>query len=381
MPRRLTAVSAVLLFLLILPLPAPARGPRRLLCGPSWTSVPAPQASPNDGLWAVAAVSSNDVWAVGSSGHAQPFGGPLAEHWDGAAWSIVHVPGTSLLGAIDATAADDVWAVGNLPPAILHWNGTGWTRMSIPPLEQGDLRGISAIASDDVWVVGEYRPLGGLHVHTLAMHWDGTLWAIVPTPNPGPGPHSLAAVDASASNDVWAVGSKHSDPLIVHWDGTRWQPVPSHIPRMNGNLEAVSVHTAGDVWAFGGAYYQSESSAAQRFEPITDHWDGSVWAPVRTTDRRPHTTLFSGAVGPDDAWAVGQSYEVKPPGTINDAVSQRWDGATWLPVNMEHYRGHIEQATGLARTPSGELWAVGIVGVSRNPPRTVPLLEHICPAA
>ena len=40
---------------------------------------------------------------------------------------------------------------------------------------------------------------------TLAMHWDGTQWAIVPTPNPGAG-GQLLAVSAVAANDVWAVG-------------------------------------------------------------------------------------------------------------------------------------------------------------------------------
>ena len=58
---------------------------------------------------------------------------------------------------------------------------------------------VSAVATDDVWAVG-LRGLG-----TLAIHWDGTAWTIVPTPTPE-GIADLAAVVALATDDVWAVG-------------------------------------------------------------------------------------------------------------------------------------------------------------------------------
>jgi hypothetical protein len=59
-------------------------------------------ASPNvggeradDRLSAVSVVSASDVWAVGSSPHANG-GSTLVEHWDGSAWTIVPSPNGSL---------------------------------------------------------------------------------------------------------------------------------------------------------------------------------------------------------------------------------------------------------------------------------------------
>jgi hypothetical protein len=87
-------------------------------CGPDWTTVP----SPNPGAYSnslngVAAVSSTDVWAVGYS--YDYYGGgsdSLIEHWDGTAWTTVPSPnpGTALnyLNGVAAVSSNDVWAVG-----------------------------------------------------------------------------------------------------------------------------------------------------------------------------------------------------------------------------------------------------------------------------
>src|SRR5262245_34671236 len=53
-----------------------------------------------------------------------------------------------------------------------------------------------------------------------------TRWSIVPSPNEV-GANWLVAVDASASNDAWAVGYYIGDEglyetLSMHWDGSAW---------------------------------------------------------------------------------------------------------------------------------------------------------------
>jgi hypothetical protein len=70
---------------------------------------------------------------------------------------------------------------------------------------------------------------------TLAEHWNGSKWTIVPTPNKGRTKQSnLSGVGGSSSSDVWAVGDYQSGPtgldtstLVEHWDGARWQVQPS----------------------------------------------------------------------------------------------------------------------------------------------------------
>jgi len=74
--------------------------------------------SPNPGslsnsLNAVAAISANDVWAVGDSSSftdAQT----LIEHWNGSSWSVVSSPISHISTLLSATpiSTNNVWAVG-----------------------------------------------------------------------------------------------------------------------------------------------------------------------------------------------------------------------------------------------------------------------------
>ena len=88
-------VTAMLFALLLVPAVTQAQG--------TWTAVPSP--STNE-LHAVTSISANDVWAVGV--------GPITEHWNGTAWSVVPSPNVTngkLLG-VAAVSTNDVWAVG-----------------------------------------------------------------------------------------------------------------------------------------------------------------------------------------------------------------------------------------------------------------------------
>src|SRR5204863_435092 len=94
----------------------PTATPTSVPCAPAWTVID----SPNQGtslinLYGVAAVSANDVWAVGAyyNGTAKQ---TLTEHWNGTAWSVVSSPnvgsGNNSLSGLAAVSANDVWAVG-----------------------------------------------------------------------------------------------------------------------------------------------------------------------------------------------------------------------------------------------------------------------------
>src|SRR3954454_5987047 len=101
-------------------------------CLATWSVVTSPNTATGQDLFhGIASVSSNDVWAVGSSG---PFTGSvtLREHWDGNAWSVVPGPDagiTSSLGSVAALSTTDIWAVGyyydstGYQPLIEHWDG------------------------------------------------------------------------------------------------------------------------------------------------------------------------------------------------------------------------------------------------------------------
>ena len=92
------------------------------------------------------------------------------EHWDGSAWSVVSSPnaGTShnYLNGVAAVSANDVWAVGyyvngsNVDQTLVeHWNGSAWSVVSSPNAGTGDndLYGVAAVSATDVWAVGYYN--------------------------------------------------------------------------------------------------------------------------------------------------------------------------------------------------------------------------------
>src|SRR5439155_753020 len=143
-------------------------------------------------IMGVAAISANDVWAVGyySNGRTEQ---TLIEHWNGSSWSVVlspNPPGTSYaeLYGVAAVSANDVWAVGEYGGGTLveHWNGSSWNTMPSPNPHIGTadhkLKGVAAVSASDVWAVGNYN--SGTAYQTLVEHWNGSNWSVVPSPNP-----------------------------------------------------------------------------------------------------------------------------------------------------------------------------------------------------
>src|SRR5205807_2050135 len=158
-----------------------------------------------------------DAWAVGyenSSGDKT-----LILHWNGARWSRVPSPNAggfdNILNGTSAVSATDAWAVGVkfhnaacFCTVALHWDGTSWSRVPSPsPGSAGSqLNGVSADSKTDAWAVGWRNP-GAANYKTLTLHWNGTSWSLVSSPNPNlTAPDVLAGVSALSSTDVWAVG-------------------------------------------------------------------------------------------------------------------------------------------------------------------------------
>jgi hypothetical protein len=221
--------------------------------GTIWSIISSPSPGTYNGnvLNAVAAISTNDVWAVGwyQSGPTGQEGGALTMHWNGAQWTVVPNPSRATLRAIAAISSNDVWAVGD--QVIMHWNGTNWSIVSFPP-PPGDsyqiFQGISATSANDIWAVGYSQSayFYGYRYYPLAYHWDGTSWGHVP--NAGSLDEYFHAVDAIAPNDVWAVGDNGQ---TQHWNGANWSRVAAPYPGLGGRFNGVAAASTGDVWAVG----------------------------------------------------------------------------------------------------------------------------------
>jgi len=161
---------------------------------------------------------------------------------------------------------------------------------------------VSAASSADVWAVG-YASQDAT-IRTLIEHWDGSGWAIVPSPNRPGVPNDLEDVVVVSPVDVWAVG--HSGPapewstLVEHWDGSQWTIVPS--PTMGtGFLEDVAAVSATNVWTAGWAYRNGKDRT------LVEHWDGSTWTLVATPNPSSVENQLRGITGlsSGELWAVG----------------------------------------------------------------------------
>lgn len=208
-------------------------------------------------FYGVEALASDDVWAVGTywpgSGFHQR---GLAAHWDGVEWTLLpipHRPGTDrMLWDVAAVASDDVWAVGvkydrGQRPFIVHWDGTTWSTVKGADVgtEQAGL--FSVDVAGDAIVAAGYRNDGR---RALIEAWTGSSWVRQPVPKVGVYA-GLQAVDGSSSDRIWAVGYSAEGPLALRWDGASWTWDPTAQTSRSFVLEAVATEPSGEVVAAG----------------------------------------------------------------------------------------------------------------------------------
>lgn len=160
------------------------------------------------------------------------------------------------------------------------------------------LLGVSMLPNGRAWAVGYYIN-GDYRQKTLTHYYDGTVWKVVKSPNPGKKQNLLYGVAAISDCDVWAVGAEQDETglwhtLTVHWDGDEWSVVPAVDVGVNGN----------------------------QFFAVT-------------------------ALGPDKVYAVGQQAGVGFPGK---ALIERWDGHCWQVLPEPHDRGQTLLPLGVTAT-------------------------------
>ncbi len=241
--------------------------------GSAWSIVNSPNpADSGNNLTGVVAPSATDVWAVGAYfNHSTHLTETLVEHWDGSSWSVVNSPNRasrshSTLTAVALVSPDDIWALGSSDdgPAertlLEHWDGSAWTLVSSPSPGTWNsiLQSLAIVSANDVWAVGYYIVYPSIEKLTLIEHWNGRHWSVVDSPNPSTVDNVLNGVAVISTGDVWAVGTIQTRTygpfrtLIEHWDGTGWSVVDSPSPGLNLNeLIGIAVTSATSVWAVG----------------------------------------------------------------------------------------------------------------------------------
>ena len=249
-----------------------------------------------------------------------------------------------MLNAISARASNDIWAVGNAQQKslTLHYNGASWAVVPSPNRQYGiRLEGVDAVAANDSWAVG-WSGSNNFDDENAALHWDGTSWSIVPTPQPGAGIDKLYAVEAVASNNVWAVGeyedsSNQYRSLILHWDGSSWT-VAGHNCDTYGGLTGLTFISPTDGWAVG--------------DGETCHYNGQTWTDVPSPQEQLQDVS---GVTSNDVWAVGARVVDRGESVDYQSIAEHWNGSTWTLATF--VPGQIMR--GVEALAANDVWAVG----------------------
>lgn len=298
----------------------------------AWGTVTSPNpGGGSNQLLGIAASGPSYAWAVGYSGDGSG-GATLTEQWNGSAWAAVPSPDVAgaqdTLSSVGIVAPGNVWAVGDsqasggtVSALVLHLERSGWRIERTPKVASGSsLQAVSAVpGTKGVWVGGYSLDSSG-HANALIERHAGGGWQVEPVPTPGES-SKILGITAASKSDAWAVGYEQ-DPttnywrtFTLHWNGTAWSQVSSPNSGSLGNaLYAVS-GGGSNVWAVG---YAKNSSWNPR--TLTEQWNGKSWAIVASpnaagsaVDQLRGVSLVPGATGACGGWTVGYQYAAGGP--------------------------------------------------------------------
>ena len=229
--------------------------------GKTWSQVhtPNPAGSKKNHVNFVGSIrctSPDSCWAAGTYGVA---GKKFMLHnemlrWTGKKWTLVSVPNlagptkgslneltslscTSAKSCLSAGVALKLGSNGKELNVILRWNGTKWLKDQVPNpdgTKPGSFNGLTSVtcaSPQDCWAVGTTGGMGTEPGLNQALHWTGTKWKVVKTPNPEgttkQDSNLLNGVRCTSRTNCWAVGVlQHSNgpeqDEALHWNGAKW---------------------------------------------------------------------------------------------------------------------------------------------------------------
>ena len=229
----------------------------------------------------VSCVSTSFCVAVGQSNSVT---GLFTEVWNGTSWKILTAPGSGALASVSCPAVNFCAAVGATIPAggspsaeIDLWNGHSWSAVSPAP-------GFTTLTSVSCVSASFCGAVGAGSSGQDAQVWNGHSWSVQPTPVPsGASPQDVNfnGVSCTAPNACEAVGgyftaTLQGATLAEVWNGTAWaiQPTPSPMPAQGPSLSAVWCTSTAACTAVGVIGTFGTSTTRQT---LAEAWDGKSW--------------------------------------------------------------------------------------------------------
>jgi hypothetical protein len=252
----LMAVSALFT---VLPAPAHAAG--------DWHGVALPFFWPEWSLWGLAAAAPDSVWISGGQGAwcipgptpfsclARSSGNPVIRRWTGSSWKEYPLRGVAdASGPIQRLAAsgNEIWAQSSASGYLARFDGSAF--QAVQPPEGGSINSLWSTPAG-VWVKA------GAEFH----RWNGSGWTRQTLPDGLSGP--LGELEATEPGEAWttardpASGEHH----LLRWDGTTWQDVVT-LPRLDryGGHPDFTVSAADEVFAIS-TYAPSDDRPSRLF--------------------------------------------------------------------------------------------------------------------
>jgi hypothetical protein len=267
--------------------------------GEEWTEQTTlkPSGAKESELIAVSCSSSSACTAVGSYLNSSGVAVPLAERWNGEAWSVQEPPAPSgakesgLFGVscASSSACTAVGAYTNSAGAYTtlaeSWNGTSWSVKETPNpsgAKQDQLVGVSCTASNACTAVGEYENSAGTAWLAQAERWNGEAWSLQEPANPtgayNTWPYGVSCMSSSACTLVGYYDSHTEGDLTLaeSWNGKTWSLQSTPNPNGSGLSKLVGVACASSTACTAVGYYWKGEPVEEL--TLAEHWNGTEWS-------------------------------------------------------------------------------------------------------
>ena len=317
---------------------------------------------------------------------------PGAQAANPSGWNIITTPATGSSTLLMDTAcanAWDCWAVGGSFPSLGNnsqpgafaerWNGSAWSvgpKVAPDGTDASLLWGVTCVTGSDCWAVGAEQPDGAQAPVTMAEHWNGSVWSVVPTPDVS---GYLLSVTCADSTNCWAVGTSLDSKqnalhgIIYQWNGSQWsQATPQSSGQSFDQFNSVTCASPSDCWAVGlagpnqiqygflpGVVPNVAGSAA-----FVEQWNGSKWSMVATPGATsPVGQILSGVTcaGPSDCWAVGSTMDKS--GNPTNTLIDRWNGSAWTTTASPNPPSAGNTLSAVTCSDASDCWATGATNV------------------
>jgi hypothetical protein len=280
----------------------------------------------------------------------------------GPSWQLTYFSlpgGTMTINAVAASGPDNAWAIGNgnAPPSgsiaeglVQRWNGSAWHPVKVSRTVSEAADGpVGTSSSSDVWAFGQGYA-----------YWNGHKWRTGQLPPAHRRGALINATTVFSANDVWAFGGvavgargREERPYAARRTSRGWHlaTLPAPVAGADTEIIGASAVSASDIWALAGNLRTSSHSALL-------HWNGKTWGTVRLPSALTRAGLPASIVGlsATSAWV-----DDSPRQASTGNVLWHWNGHSWASIASPPDVSIASLSTGftIASDGHGGIWALG----------------------